>query len=208
MTKKSKHNSVLNLPNKITLARIILSVIIIVILVLPFDMLGIKKIELYVNEKLVIDIKYIIAGVLFVIASLTDFVDGHIARSRNMVTDFGKMIDAIADKVLVNSVLIILAASGHIHPIIPVIIVVRDSVVNSIKMIASSKGKVVAAIKSGKWKTACLMTGIALTLFYNMPFEFINLRVADFLLFIATILSLYSGIQYYIMNRDLVFEKE
>ncbi len=206
MAKRKKNTNVMNLPNRITLARILMAVVIIVILVLPFDMLGIKVPQFFINEKLVVDLRYIIAGILFIIASLTDFVDGHIARSRNLVTDFGKMIDAIADKVLVNSILIILAASGDIHPIIPVIIVVRDSVVNSIKMIAGSKGKVVAAIKSGKLKTACLMTGIALTLFYNIPFEFINLRVADFLLFIATILSIYSGIQYYIMNKELIFE--
>ena len=204
--KKKEKQKIMNLPNKITLARIALSVIIIVILVLPFDMLGIKINPLYINEKLVIDIRYIIAGVLFIIASLTDFVDGKIARSRNMVTDFGKMIDAIADKVLVNSILIILAAQGDIHPIVPVIVVFRDTVVDSIKMIAGSKGRVVAAIKSGKLKTACLMTGIALTLFYNMPFEFINLRVSDGLLLIATILCLYSGIQYYILNKELIFE--
>ncbi len=207
MAKRKKNTNVMNLPNRITLARILMAAVIIVILVLPFDMLGIKVPQFFINEKLVVDLRYIVAGVLFIIASLTDFVDGHIARSRNLVTDFGKMIDAIADKVLVNSILIILAASGVIHPIIPVIIVVRDSVVNSIKMIAGSKGKVVAAIKSGKLKTACLMTGIALTLFYNIPFEFINLRVADFLLFIATILSIYSGIQYYVMNKDLIFEE-
>ena len=203
--KKKEKQKIMNLPNKITLTRIALSVIIIIILVLPFDMLGIKISPLYINEKLVIDIRYIISGVLFIIASLTDFVDGKFARSRNQVTDFGKMIDAIADKVLVNSILIILAAQGDIHPIVPVIVVFRDTVVDSIKMIAGSKGRVVAAIKSGKLKTACLMTGIALTLFYNMPFEFINLRVADGLLLIATILCLYSGIQYYIMNKELIF---
>ena len=207
MKKQSKKTSILNLPNKITLARIFMTLLIIIILVLPFDMIGIKIPQFFVNEKLVVDLRYIISGVLFIIASLTDFVDGKIARKRNLVTDFGKLIDAIADKVLVNSVLILLAASGDIHPIIPVIVVVRDSVVNSIKMIAASKGKVVAAIKSGKLKTACLMTGIALTLFYNIPFEFINLRVSDFLLFVATILSLYSGIQYYLINKDLLFEE-
>lgn len=207
MKKQSKKTSILNLPNKITLARIFMTLLIIIILVLPFDMIGIKIPQFFVNEKLVVDLRYIISGVLFIIASLTDFVDGKIARKRNLVTDFGKLIDAIADKVLVNSVLILLAASGDIHPIIPVIVVVRDSVVNSIKMIAASKGKVVAAIKSGKLKTACLMTGIALTLFYNIPFEFINLRVSDFLLFVATILSLYSGIQYYLLNKDLLFEE-
>ena len=206
MARKDNRTSKMNLPNKITIVRIIMSILIIVILVLPFDMIGVKVPKFFVNEKLVIDLRYIIAGVLFIIASVTDFLDGYLARSRNLVTDFGKLIDAIADKILVNSVLILLAASGDIHPIIPVIVVVRDSVVNSIKMIAASKGKVVAAIKSGKIKTACLMTGIALTLFYNLPFEFINLRVADFLLFVATILSLYSGIQYYLLNKDLIFE--
>lgn len=205
--KVKEKKSIFNLPNKITLARIALSVIIIIILVLPLDMIGINTIKFYINEKLVVDIRYLIAGVLFIIASLTDFVDGYIARSRNLVTDFGKMVDAIADKVLVNSILILLAAEGTIPGIIPVIVVVRDIVVDTIKMIAGSKGKVVAAIKSGKMKTACLMTGIALTLFYNMPFEFINLRVSDFLLFVATILSLYSGIQYFIMNKDLIIEE-
>lgn len=203
---KQKNKIRMNLPNKITIIRIIMAIFIIVIMVLPFDMIGIRLPQFFVNEKLVVDTKYIISGVLFILASVTDFIDGKIARSHNMVTDFGKLIDAIADKILVNSVLILLAASGDIHPIIPVIVIVRDSIVNSIKMIAASKGKVVAAIKSGKIKTACLMTGIALTLFYNMPFEFINLRVADFLLFVATVLSLYSGIQYYILNKDILFE--
>ena len=207
MKKKSTKKSLWNLPNKITLLRIILSFIVVIILILPFDMMGINIPKLFVNERIVVDVKYVIAGILFIIASLTDFLDGYIARSRNLVTDFGKMIDAIADKMLVNSVLIILAASGFIHPIIPVIIVMRDSVVNSIKMIAGSKGKVVAAIKSGKLKTACLMTGIALTLFYNLPFELINIRVSDFLLFIAAILSLISCGQYYLMNKDLLFEE-
>ena len=196
----------MNLPNKITIARIILSLIIVVILVLPFNMLGVNIPKIFINEKLVVDVKYLVVGVLFIIASLTDYLDGYIARSRNLVTDFGKMMDAIADKMLVNSVLIILAAQGFIHPIIPVIVVLRDSVVNSIKMIAASKGKVVAAIKSGKIKTACLMVGISLTLFNNLPFELWNLQVDNVLLFIAAIMSLVSCFQYYQMNKDLIFE--
>lgn len=207
MAKKAKSKtSIMNLPNKITIARIILSLIIVVILVLPFNMLGINIPKLYIDEKLVVDIKYLIVGGLFILASLTDYLDGYIARSRNLVTDFGKMMDAIADKMLVNSVLIILAAQGFIHPIIPVIVVLRDSVVNSIKMIAASKGKVVAAIKSGKIKTACLMVGISLTLFNNLPFELWNLQVDNVLLFIAAIMSLVSCFQYYQMNKDLIFE--
>lgn len=196
----------MNLPNKITMSRIVMSFIIIAILLFPFEAAGIDVPEIFVNEKIVVNLKYIIAGVLFIIASLTDFFDGYIARKYNLVTDFGKLIDAIADKVLVNSVLIILASSGFISPIIPVIIILRDIVVNSIKMLAASKGKVVAAIKSGKIKTACLMVGVALTLFYNLPFELFNLRVADVLLVIATIMSIVSGIEYYRLNKELIFE--
>ena len=197
----------MNLPNKLTISRIVLSFIIIIILLCSEylgSIFGFEFPKLFINEMIVVDTKYFVAGALFVIASITDFLDGYIARKRNMITDFGKFIDAIADKILVNSVLIILASQGFIHPIIPVVLIVRDSIVNSIKMMAAKKGKVVAAIKSGKIKTACLMVGIILTLFYNLPFELIGLSVSRVLLFIATILSVLSGIQYYNMNKHLL----
>lgn len=196
----------MNLANKLTMLRIYLSFLIIAILVFPFDGVGLSLPKLFVNEALVVDIRYIIAGVLFLIASFTDFLDGRIARRRRMVTDFGKMIDAIADKILVNSVLIILSASGFIHPIIPVLIVVRDSIVTSIKMVAGNKGQVVAAIATGKVKSACIMIGVALTLFYNLPFELVNLKISDCLLIIGCVLSIISGVQYYQMNKELIIE--
>ena len=198
----------MNLPNKLTIVRMILAVFVIMILIFPFDATGISLPKLFISESIVVDIKYFIAGVLFILASVTDFLDGHIARKYNMVTDFGKVMDAIADKVLVNSVLIILSATGFIHPIIPVIVIIRDSVVNSIKMVAGNNGRVIAAIKSGKIKTVCLMCGITLTLFYNLPFELWNIRVSDVLLIIAAILSLVSGVQYYSMNKDLLFKND
>ena len=184
----------MNLPNRITMARIFLSILIIAILLFPFDAVGITTLKLFINESIVVDVKYLIVGGLFIVASITDFVDGYIARKYSMVTDLGKMLDAIADKVLVNSVLIILATSGFIHPLIPVIIVCRDTFVNTIKMIAGNKGKVVAAIKSGKLKTICMMIGISLTLFYNLPFELWNLRISDVFLYVACILSVVSAV--------------
>lgn len=195
---------VFNLPNKITLARIFVTVLIVFILLFPFGMTGIDIPRLFINEKIIVDVRYLIAGVLFIIASVSDFLDGYLARSRNLVTDFGKMLDAIADKVLVNAVLVILAAQGQISPIIAVVIIVRDIIVDSIKMVASSKGRVVAAIKAGKLKTACMMVGLSLTFFYNLPFELIGLSVDKLLLFVATVLSVLSGIQYYILNRELI----
>lgn len=195
----------MNLPNRLTMARIFLSFLIIFLLIFPFDTTGLSLPKLFISESIVVDMKYFMAGFLFILASITDFLDGYIARKYNLVTDFGKMIDSIADKILVNSVLIILSASGFIHPIIPVVIIVRDSIVNSIKMVAGSKGQVVAAIPMGKYKAACLMIGIILTLFYNLPFELWNLKVSDFLLIIACILSLISAYQYYEMNKKYIF---
>src|SRR5574344_2015429 len=116
----------MNLPNKLTILRIVLTIFIITILLFPFDSIGIPSAKLFINEEIVIDIKYIIAGGIFILASLTDFIDGKIARKYNLVTDLGKILDAIADKFLVNSTLIILAAQGLIHPIIPIIVVARD----------------------------------------------------------------------------------
>lgn len=197
----------MNLPNKLTIFRIILSFIIIIILLCSEyigSMFGFRFPRLFINEMIVVDTKYFVAGFLFIIASITDFLDGYIARKYNMVTDFGKFIDAIADKILVNSVLIILASQGFIHPIIPVVLIVRDSIVNSVRMIAAKNNKVIAAIQMGKIKTACLMVGIILTLFYNLPFELIGVSVSKVLLFIATILSVVSGIQYYSMNKYLI----
>ena len=200
----------MNISNKITMSRIFLSVIIIIILLggsYITSLFGLNIPKLFVNESIVIDIKYIICGILFIIASVTDFLDGYLARKYNIITDFGKLIDAIADKILVNSVLIILSAQGFIHPIIPVVIILRDTVVNSIKMLAASKGKVVAAIKLGKAKTACLMVGIVLTLFYNLPFELWNISVSKVILLVATVLSVISGVEYYNMNKYLIKEK-
>ena len=197
----------MNLANRITMIRIFLTVLLIVLLLFPFYMVNIEFPKVLIGT-ITVDTKYFIAAGLFAIASITDAVDGHIARSRNMVTDFGKMTDAIADKMLVNSSLIILTAQGMVSPAITVIIVLRDTVVDTIKMIAGSKGKVVAAIKSGKIKTTFLMLGIIFTMCYNLPFELFNLDIASFLLVLATIFAIISGIQYYVMNKDIIFSKE
>ena len=194
----------MNLPNKLTVARIILSLVIIFILLFPFYMVNVEFPDFKI-EGVILSSKYLIAGALFLIASLTDFLDGYLARKRGLVTNTGKMLDAIADKVLVNSVLIVLAAQSHINAIIPVVIVLRDIIVNAIKMEAASRGKVVAAIGSGKIKTAALMVGVVLIFINNMPFEIWDIRVADFLLYFATIMSIVSMIQYYAANKKLIF---
>lgn len=195
----------MNLPNKITVSRIVLAIIIIILLLLPFEKVGIGFPEITVSSSIRINLKYILCGALFLIACLTDAVDGYIARSNNMVSDYGKVMDAIADKLLVNGVLIILACHGFINVIIPVIIISRDIFVDSIKMVAGQKEGAVGASKLGKIKTLLMMSGITLMLFYNLPFETFGFRLADLLLMIGTVLSVASGIEYYIKNRRLLF---
>lgn len=197
----------MNTANKITVSRVIMSFIIMILLLFPFELLNIKLPTYIFNGNIYIELKYIIAGILFAIASLTDFLDGYVARKYNMVTDFGKMVDAVSDKLLTNTVLVILACDGMISPIIAVVIIARDIFVDSIKMVMGNKGKAVAAIKVAKFKTASLMVGIILTLFYNIPFELINLRVSDFMLVLAAILSVISGVKYYMMARVYFTDK-
>ncbi len=194
----------MNLPTRLTVLRIVLSVLLMGFLLFPFDLIGI---EIPIVRTIIdIDMRYIVAGVIFIVASLTDFLDGYLARKYDLVTDRGKMLDAIADKILVNPILIIFSAEGLLHPIVPVIVVTRDIVVNTIKMEAAAKGKVVAAIKSGKLKTASMMIGMVLLFFSNMPFEYLGIRVDLFFIYFATIMSLVSMIQYYSLNKSIIFE--
>ena len=197
----------MNTANKITMTRIVLAIVIIILLMFPFYDLGISIPTYLVNGNILIDLRYIIAGILFIVASLTDFLDGYVARKYKMVTDYGKMLDAISDKILTNSLLIILACNGMISPIIAVVIVIRDIIVDALKMFIGNNSSAVGAIYISKVKTATLMVGLALTLFYNMPFELIKLNIADFLLIIAAILSVISGIKYYMMAKQFIKEK-
>jgi CDP-diacylglycerol--glycerol-3-phosphate 3-phosphatidyltransferase len=197
----------MNLPNKLTISRIVMSLIIIFILLFDFSLIGLEynnQVNLF-NTGVNVDPKHLIAGVIFIFASLTDFLDGMIARKYGLITNTGKMLDAIADKVLVNSVLIILACQDLVPDVVPVVVVLRDIVVNAIKMEAAGRGVVIAAIGSGKLKTAALMVGTVLAFFYNLPFEIISLNVTDFLLYFATLMSIISMVQYFNMNKELIF---
>lgn len=196
----------MNKANKITMSRVIMSIIIIVLLLFPFDQMGIDFPTYLIGGKILIDLKYIIVGVLFIIASFTDFLDGYIARKYNMVTDFGKMVDAISDKLLTNSVLIILGCSGKISAAIVVVIIARDIVVDSIKMVAGQKSGAVGASMAGKIKTACMLVGITLLFFYDLPFSLANIYPAKGIIMIATVLSVISGIQYYVKNKKYLFD--
>ncbi len=195
-----------NVPTKLTFVRLILSLVIIILLIFPFYRVGVNFPQ-FLFKNILIDLRYLISGVLFIIASITDYYDGKLARKNNEVTNFGKLVDAIADKVLVNSVLIIFACQGFISAVVPVVIIVRDIVVDAIRMICANNGKVQAAKLSGKIKTATLMVGVILTFFYNLPFQIWGYRVSDFFLYFGTIMSVVSMFEYYNLNKKIIFQE-
>lgn len=148
-----------------------------------------------------------ISMIVFVIISFTDFLDGYIARKHNQVTDFGKFLDPLADKILVCSALVMLTDAGRLSGVATVVIIAREFMVTSIRLLAAGSGKVIAASKSGKIKTVSQMLGIAvlflesyLTPLYPLPYGLI-------VTVIMLITTIYSGLEYLIKNIHLIETK-
>ena len=182
----------MNLPNKITVLRILL---------LPVVLFFVYHIESGMAFN-------IMAIVLFLAVSLTDTLDGHIARSRNLVTDFGKFLDPLADKILVISTLIVLIDLGYLSSIAVIIVIIREFLVTSLRLVASSGNLVIAASNWGKAKTVTQMIVIILLMLTPM---LRNLSVfpvfAQICVWCMVLITLYSGIDYLVKNRHVLKEK-
>ena len=197
----------MNLPNRLTVMRIIMIPVIILIAIFPYSQFGLE-IPLLQFGFVTLSAVNIVMLVLFCVASFTDFLDGYLARKNNLVTTFGKFADPIADKLLVTTMYILFAAQGTI-PVVPVLIMVaRDTIVDGIRMIASSNGVVMAAGYLGKLKTVVQMLSIITILLNNLPFELYRLPVSDFLLWFAAFTSLASGISYFNQMKEYIFESK
>ena len=170
----------MNLPNKLTIFRIVLVPVMVVVWLFPYDAFGICFGSLNVGQ---VSISYLnlIVLAIFVIASLTDMLDGKIARKYQLITTFGKFADPIADKLLVNTALIIMVYKGMVSVLPVVIMLGRDIIVDGCRMIASQNGKVVAAGFLGKLKTVCQMVTIVIVLLNNIPFELIYMPIDEIL---------------------------
>ncbi|MDD2591200.1 MAG: CDP-diacylglycerol--glycerol-3-phosphate 3-phosphatidyltransferase [Erysipelotrichaceae bacterium] len=197
----------MNLPNKLSLLRITIVPMIVLIMIFPYAQFGIDMGYIAIGF-VILPIKNIIVLILFAIASFTDFLDGSIARKYNMITSFGKFIDPIADKLLVNTMFIMLAVNG-IVPVVGVLLMIwRDTIVDAIRMMVSAKGKVMAAGPLGKLKTVLQMVAIIVILLNNLPFELYRLAVADFIFWFATFISILSGLSYFIQAKDVLLESK
>ena len=212
----------MNTPTKITFTRIIAIVLMIITLFILSVIPGWQTIEIGNTG---INLVFLIIFVFFVLASFTDYLDGHLARKNNQVTDLGKFLDPVADKLLINSLVIFLIAPSIFAPYIPgylnqvgfnmwcaIILVARDIVVDALRFIAASKGKVISANIFGKLKTVLEMVAIGVVLLNGFPFRYFDaswpagLHIADFLVYACTLASLLSGIIYVVQNRHVFKE--
>lgn len=174
----------MNLPNKITFSRVLLVPIFIILFYID-----IPNNQLY-------------AGVLFVIAALTDILDGHLARKHNQITNLGKFIDPLADKLLVSAAFILLVERGVIPGWVVVTIIAREFTITGFRIIAASEGVTIAASSLGKIKTITQLIAIVLLLFDNIFFRNFNIPMDQIFLYIALIFTVLSGYDYIFKNID------
>jgi len=172
----------MNLPNKLTLLRVIMIPAFIIVLMTGY---------------------YYASAVIFVLASATDALDGHIARKYNLITNFGKIMDPLADKLLVVSALICLVELGDIPGWMVIVILAREFTITGLRSVSAAQGIVIAAGWSGKLKTVLQMVAITALLLKNWPFSLIGFPFAEIMLWAAVIITVISGAEYIIKNKSV-----
>jgi CDP-diacylglycerol---glycerol-3-phosphate 3-phosphatidyltransferase len=192
----------MNLPNKITISRIMLIPLFLVIILVDFSWgeMTFLGADMPVN--------HFVAALIFIIASTTDWIDGHYARKHNMVTTMGKFLDPLADKLLVSAALIVLVELGFAASWIVIIIISREFAVTGLRLILAGTGEVVAANMLGKIKTWAQIVAISALLLHNTIFELINLPFADIALWVALIFTIWSGWDYFYKNREVLINSK
>ena len=190
--------AVLNIPNQLTVARLFLCAIFTLLLALETTWSGMA------------------AFVVFVLASLTDWLDGYLARKWNLITDLGKLLDPLADKILISAAFIGMAAKGLAPFWIVVFIIAREFLITGLRTLAAAKGVILAAEKAGKHKTISQMVTALLALLYlgldgmgllPEPAHDLKTWLLNPMLYLTLAITLYSGAAYFLKNQKLLFQK-
>lgn len=195
----------MNLPNKLTTIRLLSVPLFIIVYLIPYQSLGIE-IPVFDVLSTSLSLLDIILFLIFALSALTDYLDGYIARKHHLITTFGKFIDPIADKLIVNTTLLLLASTHDIHIIIPIIMISRDIIVDAIRLVASQKNVVLAASYLGKAKTMTQMIAICLLLLNNIVFAGLHIPMDQIMIWLATLISFVSGVDYFMKNRQYIME--
>ncbi|MER1954855.1 CDP-diacylglycerol--glycerol-3-phosphate 3-phosphatidyltransferase [Desemzia incerta] len=188
----------MNLPNKLTVIRIILIPVFMLVVLAPLNW-G----ELTVLGS-TIEITQLVGTIIFVVASLTDWLDGQIARKRNLVTNFGKFADPLADKLLVATAMIVLVGQNLAPSWVVAVIIMRELAVTGLRLLLVEQGgTVLAAAWPGKIKTNTQMFAIIFLLLNDFPFGFLPFSIGTVMLYICLFFTIYSGADYFIKNSQV-----
>ncbi|WP_066193679.1 MULTISPECIES: CDP-diacylglycerol--glycerol-3-phosphate 3-phosphatidyltransferase [Gracilibacillus] len=192
----------MNIPNRITISRIMLIPIFILLLSYPFDW-GVWHVQ---GQD--IPITHLVALIIFAIASATDWLDGYYARKYQLVTNLGKFLDPMADKLLVSAAFILLIAIDMAPAWIVIIIISREFAVTGLRLVAAGEGVVLAAGQLGKFKTVLQIVAILVLLLHNVPFASSGIPVDLILLYAAMIMTVVSGVEYFVKNWHVMGESK
>jgi CDP-diacylglycerol---glycerol-3-phosphate 3-phosphatidyltransferase len=190
----------LNLPNKITVSRILLIPIFMIFMLVDFNFGTVNLLNTDIQTS------HLIGGLIFIIASITDWLDGYIARKYELITNMGKFLDPLADKLLVSAAFIILVELGSAPSWIIIVIISREFAVTGLRLILAGGGEVVAANQLGKIKTVTQIIAIISLLFNNIYFESIGVPFGTIMLYIALFFTVWSGVDYFYKNRRVLLE--
>lgn len=190
----------MNIPNKISISRICLIPVFILLMTVPFNW-GEWEIG---NASL--PMAHFIGALIFIIAAATDWLDGYYARKYNLITNLGKFLDPLADKLLVSAALILLVEIGLAPAWIVIIIISREFAVTGLRLVAAGEGLVLAASNMGKLKTVTQILAISILLLHNFPFSFVSFPFGTIVLYLAMIITVISGIDYFAKNATVMKE--
>ena len=186
----------MNIPNKITISRIFLIPIFLIIMLVPFSWGEITLLGASMP------VTHFVGALIFILASTTDWIDGYYARKYDLVTNLGKFLDPLADKLLVSAALIVLVELQLASSWIVIIIISREFAVTGLRLVLAGEGEVVAANMLGKIKTWTQIVAISLLLLHNIIFEMISIRFDMIALWVALFFTVWSGLDYFVKNKE------
>jgi CDP-diacylglycerol---glycerol-3-phosphate 3-phosphatidyltransferase len=192
----------MNIPNQITISRILLIPIFMIFLLIDFNWgsLGILGAE--------VPVSHFIAAIIFIVAAGTDWLDGYYARKYNLVTNMGKFLDPLADKLLITAAFVGLVGLDMFPAWAAVVILSREFAVTGLRLVASGSGEVIAASIWGKWKTVSQIVAAAAVLLHNPVFALAGIPFDLIMIYTAVILTVFSGVDYFIKNKHVLTSAE
>lgn len=188
----------MNIANRLTIARIVMIPLFLLMMCFPKDTLGMVNV-FHSN----LSVSWVLAMIIFMIASITDFLDGYLARKYHLITNFGKFADPLADKLLVMTAFITLVGAGVIPMWIVAVIVCRELAVTGLRLLLVNDGEVLAAAWPGKVKTATQMLAIIFLLIDDFPVKGLPFSIGTILLYVCLVATVYSGVDYFIKNKHV-----